>query len=91
MPAGCLFTIPFWISLKHIKKYRVTKLGRYILYDFAFCLIPAILSVLFLDIVSSVAIQDIASGGMTTILFSLIYTVIALIFWAMYLLFSRKK
>jgi len=91
IPTGCLFTIPFWFSLVKIKKYRVSKIGKYIVYDSITCLIPAIFSFLFLEVVSTITNGKSSADGFVTLVFSVIFLIVVFIFWFMYWLFSYKE
>lgn len=91
IPIGCLYTIPFWLSVMHLKKYRVKKIGKYILNDFAFCFSPAMLGILFSEVISAMINGKTGVDGIVTIIFLIIFTIISIIFWLLYLLFSYKK
>ena len=90
LPVGCLFTIPFWLSLTHIKKFRVSKIGMYLIFDAVTCISPAIFGVLFFEIISTITDGKTFADGFVTLVFSIIFILIALIFWFMYWLLSYK-
>lgn len=91
LPIGCLFTIPFWMSLSKIKEYCLNGVRRYIMYDFVSCVIPAILGILFTEIIYTIIVQNVEGSGIFTLIFSAIFLIIAMIFWMMYIIFSRIK
>lgn len=90
LPIACLYTVPFWLSLAHIKKYRVSGIRKFVLYDSAFCIAPGILGILFTEIINSIVSGKSYSDGFLTIIVSIIFILIAVIFWIMYFSFSRK-
>lgn len=91
IPVCCLYTIPFWLSVTHLKKYRVKKIGKYILYDFAFCFSPAIFGILFAEVISAIINGKTDADGIITAIFLIVFAIISVIFWLLYLLFSYKK
>lgn len=91
VPVGCLFTIPFWFSLLYLKKYRVNRIGKYILLDFFICVLPAIFGILISEIFVSIIEGKTMADGIATAIFSTIFMLISLLFWLIYFIFSRKK
>ncbi len=90
-PVVCLYTIPFWISLAYIKKFPVLKVGKYVILDSLCCFLPAILSIVFIDIAYTVAYGVSNSSGMMSVIFIFIYFVITLIYSIFYFVFSYKS
>ena len=91
IPVGCIYTIPLWVSLSIIKKYKVGNIKKYILLDLLSCYLPAVLGSLVTEVVDSVIRQSTDMAGLITIMFAIILIVISLLFWFAYLLFSRNK
>ena len=91
IPIMCLYCIPFWISLLYLKKYRVTGIGSYILWDATVCFAPAAFGTLFYEIAVSVIHGRSVSDGFVTVIFTTIFLIIAFGFWVLYYLFSYKK
>ncbi len=91
IPIGCLYTVPFWISLGYIKKYRVEKPGKYIALDALVCLLPAIFGILFSEIIVTLVNGSTAADGFATVIFSALYLIVSLLFWLLYFVFSRIK
>ena len=91
VPIGCLYTVPFWLTLTYMKKYRVSEIGKYIIYDSIVSLIPAIFGALTFEIIFTVVNGKTAANGFVTLIFGLIFLIVSLIFWLMYWIFSYKK
>ncbi len=91
VPIGCLFTIPFWFSLNHIRAYRVNRIGKYIRYDAVSCLFPATLGVVFSEIFTVISNGQTAVDGMASIVFGSVFVIVACVFWLLYCLFSHKN
>ncbi len=91
VPIGCLYTIPFWMSVAYLKKYRVSSIKKYILLDFLSCFITSFLGVLCSEIVLTVITADTSVAGLLTIIFAIIFLIISAIFWLIYLILARKK
>ncbi len=91
IPIGCLFTLPFWLTAFHLLKYRVKKIGRFILLDAAVCLAPALISTVFCELVYVLINGKTAADGILTIIFASIFFIISLIFWLLYFISSRIK
>lgn len=89
LPIGCLYTIPFWLSLFHIKQYYTGKISNFVIYDSAYCLAPAFLGILFTEIVYTVLTQNSLSAGLITLIFTIIFVLISLLFWGLYYIFSK--
>lgn len=88
---GCVYTIPFWMSLSVIKKYRVNKIKKYIVNDFLFCYVPAVLGSLITEVVDSIIRSSIEMAGFITLVFMIILLVISAVFWLLYFLYSYKE
>lgn len=91
VPVMCVYCLPFWLSLSYIKKYRVSTIGIYVLWDAVVCLIPAFLGTLFYEIVFSIVNGRNVSDGFVTLIFTAIFCIISFIFWVLYFIFSYKK
>ena len=91
LPIGCLYTLPFWPSLISIKKYRVSKIGKYILFDFLVCFLPALLGILFSEIITTLINGATLADGFATVIFFVIFSIVSLVFWLLYLVFSKIK
>ena len=91
VPIGCVYTIPFWASLVHIKKYRVGKVGKYVLYDAVSCFLPAVFGFLALEIVTAIANGSTSADGFVTMIFFVIFSLLSALFWLMYLIYSKIK
>ncbi|MBQ3229488.1 MAG: hypothetical protein IJB49_00570 [Clostridia bacterium] len=91
IPIGCLFTVPFWISAVYLRKYRVSGIFRYVLFDVAFCLAPAVLSSLMVEIIYSLAIEITEVSGIVTLIFGIVYLCISFVFWFIYLILNKIK
>ncbi len=91
IPIGCLYTVPFWISTAYIKKYRVGKIGKYVIYDLISCFVPAFFGILFFEIIYTIIVENIIASGLLTIIFSIIFIIVSALFWIAYLIFSKRK
>lgn len=91
VPIACLYTLPFWVSLVHIKKYPSQSIGKYILIDSISCLIPAVSGILITEIIITVINGKTIADGITTLIFTAIFAMISLIFWLLYFIFSKMK
>ncbi len=91
VPIGCLYTIPFWMSVSYLSKYRIKSIKKYILLDILSCFVSATLGVLCTEIVYTVIYADTSVAGMLTLIFAVIFLIISAIFWLMYLILSHKK
>ncbi len=88
---GCLYTIPFWLSASYLKKFRVKSIKKYILFDFLACYVPAFLGTLCTEVVYTIVTADTSFAGIYTVIFSIIFLFISLLFWFLYVILSRKK
>ena len=91
VPIACLYTLPYWVSLVYIKKYPSPSIGKYILFDSVSCLIPAFFGILITEIIITVINGKTLADGITTLIFTVIFAVISLIFWLLYFIFSKMK
>lgn len=80
---GCLYTIPFWISVLQLHRFGADKLLRYILFDLAFCYAPAVISAIVLETISGL-INPSFLTGVFTLLLSIILLLISGVFWILY-------
>ena len=91
IPIGSLYTLPFWLSLVQIKKYRVSKISKYIICDSLYNFLPAIAGILISEIIVTVVNGSTVADGVATAIFGIIFVLISLIFWLLYYIFSYKK
>lgn len=91
LPIGCIYTVPFWLSLINIRKYRMNRIGQYIVYDMVSCLFPGIIGILFTEIIYTVVNSTVEAAGVITLMFGMIFLLISGAFWLMYFLFSKIK
>lgn len=90
MPIACIYTIPFWISLSYIKKYRVYKIGKYAVIDMFSITIPSFMGVLISEVIYILSNGKGPLDGIVTAMLSIIFILIALVFWFMYYIYSYK-
>lgn len=88
--AGCLYTVPFWLSAAYMKKYRVTGSKKYISADALCCLVPSFFGALVTDFVMAL-IEKSDYSGITTIIFAVIFIIIFLVFSLAYALLCKNK
>lgn len=91
MPIACIFTVPFWITLNYIKKYRVFKISKYVILDFVSVIAPSFMGVLISEVFYIVSNGRSNFDGIVTVMFSFIFIIIAVVFWLLYYLFSHKN
>lgn len=91
LPIGCLYTVPFWPSLVTVKKYRVPKIGKYVILDILACLLPAFCGILLFDIITALVNGTSFADGFSTLIFSVIFSLVSFVFWLLYLLLSKIK
>ena len=91
MPIACIFTIPFWLSFSYIKKHRVFKIGKYALYDLFSVTVPSFLGVLLSEVIYILNNGKNSFDGIVTLMLSVIFIIISLVFWLLYYIFSYKS
>lgn len=91
MPIACIYTVPFWVSLSYIKKHRVYKIGKYIVYDLVSVTLPSFMGILFSEIFYIFSNGKGDFDGILTVMFSLIFIIISGVFWLLYYMFSYKN
>ena len=91
MPFACIYTVPFWVSLTYIKNHRVLKIGKYALWDLFSVTIPSFLGVLFSEVIYILTYGKSAFDGIVTLMLTVIFIIIALVFWLLYYMFSYKN
>ncbi len=91
VPIGCLYTIPFWISFKYIKSYKVISVGKYIIFDLIYCYLPAVLGILTSEIFYTVFAEKTIAAGIITLMLAIVFLIESLIFWFLYFVFSKRK
>ena len=90
MPVACVYTVPFWLSVSFIKKHRVVKIGRYIKLDIISVLIPSFFGILMSEIIYIFTYGKSVIDGIVTLMYSIIFVLIAVLFWFAYYIFSYK-
>ena len=83
MMIGCLYTIPFWMSLIQLNRYGACRIGRYVLLDFVFCYVPVIASSIVYETVSGL-MDPSPLTGVFTLLLMIILMLISGAFWFLY-------
>ena len=73
MPIACIFTVPFWITLNYIKKYRVFKISKYVILDFVSVIAPSFMGVLISEVFYIVSNGRSNFDGIVTVMFSFIF------------------
>ncbi len=91
IPVGCLYTIPFWLTLKQFKTYRCSSIKSFALWDALSCLLPAVIGILFTEIVYTVISHDTLFAGFITLVFSAIFLAITFVFWLVYIVLVHFK
>ena len=80
---GCLYTVPFWISVYSLSHNRGNDILRFVLLDLSFCYIPVIVSAIAVD-----TICEFVSSSYLTGIFALLLIIILLlisgVFWILY-------
>ena len=89
--AGLLFTIPFYLTLAKIKKSPPEPVAKYIIIDFITITFVAVLSSLACDLVNIIRFGMQDFSGITTLLLSLIFLLINIVFAIMYTITMKKK
>ena len=86
---SCLYTVPFWLTLTHIKKYRVDGIKAAIKLDALCCLLPAFAGVIITETVSVLIFGKGAADGFITLVFAAVFILITAVFWLLYRLAKR--
>lgn len=84
---GCLYTVPFWLSLSCLRKSsgtRKTRVGRYIAWDAGCCLLPAVVSSLLYETGMFLFVEQSRLMGLYTLLLFFIFLLISGVFWFWY-------
>lgn len=88
---GCLYTIPFRLTLKKIYQEREKTVGKYILWDLASCYAPAVTAALLYEAYVEMFVQSAFQNGLYTLLLATILLLISGIFWLLYRLAGRHN
>ena len=91
MPIACVYTIPFWITLTFIKKYRVSKISKYAIIDLLSVTVPSFMGVLTSEVIYIISNGTSQLDGIVTLMLSAVFVLIALVFWLLYYVFSYKQ
>ncbi len=87
---GCLYTIPFWMTVSFLYRHHVSGIGRYILLDLGTCFAPAVISSILYEAYSLMAHPSVLTG-MYTLLISIILLLISGIFWLLYKIVGKHN
>lgn len=90
LPLGCLYTVPFWLSLRILKKYRVSGLKRFLLLDALTCFVPVLLSSVLAETVTFLVTKEMQGLGITTLCVTVICLLVTLVFWCLYFAFYKS-
>ena len=91
MPIACVYTIPFWVTLTFIKKYRVSKISKYAIIDLLSVMVPSFMGVLTSEVIYIISNGTSQLDGIVTLMLSAVFVLIALVFWLLYYVFSYKQ
>lgn len=91
MPIACVYTIPFWVTLTFIKKYRVSKISKYAIIDLLSVTVPSFMGVLISEVINIISNGTSQLDGIVTLMLSAVFVLIALVFWLLYYVFSYKQ
>ena len=91
MPIACVYTIPFWVTLTLIKKYRVSKISKYAIIDLLSVTVPSFMGVLTSEVIYIISNGTSQLDGIVTLMLSAVFVLIALVFWLLYYVFSYKQ
>lgn len=81
---ACLYTIPFWLTLAHIKKYRTNGIKKPIKLDAIFCTAPAVAGMIITETATVLFSGRGAADGFITAVFAGVFLIISAAFWAFY-------
>lgn len=88
---GSLYTVPFWISLRYLNRYRVSRIGRYIILDLATCFVPAFVSALLYECIVHMFVQASAQNGLYSLLIFFIFLSVSGVFGLLYKLVGKHS
>lgn len=88
---GSLYTVPMWFSLVYLRRYTVKKIGKYVLYDWGTCFLPAICSSVIYEIAVQLFVQSSAQNGLYTLLLFFILMSVTGVFGLLYLFAGRHN
>jgi hypothetical protein len=91
MPIACVYTIPFWVTLTFIKKYRVSKISKYAKIDLLSVTVQSFMGVLTSEVIYIISNGTSQLDGIVTLMLSAVFVLIALVFWLLYYVFSYKQ
>jgi hypothetical protein len=86
-----MFTLPFWLTLIYVKKYPTGSICKYVVLDAASNILPAFFAILLSEVIMAVTVEKTAVHGMITLIFLVLFLLVALLFWLLYFVFSKIK
>ncbi len=89
LPIGFLYTVPFWMSVRMLKRFRVADIKKFLLLDLATCFAPTALSCIITETVIAVVSKEKQGMGIMTLCVVAICFLITLIFWGLYCIFYK--
>ena len=81
---GCLYTIPFRLTLSKLMKREGSFAWRYVVLDICSCFAPAVTSALMYEAYVEMFVLPSALNGLYTLLLATILLLISGIFWLLY-------
>jgi hypothetical protein len=91
MPIACMFTLPFWLTLVYVRKYPTGSIVKCVVLDATCNILPAFLAILLSEVIMAIAVEKTTAHGMITLIFLVLFLLIALLFWLLYFVFSKQK
>lgn len=88
---GSLYTVPFWLSLRHLNRYCVSRIGRYIIRDLAACFAPVFVSALLYECIVHMFVQVSTQNGLYSLLIFFIFLSVSGVFWLLYKLAGKHS
>lgn len=88
---GCLYTIPFRLTLFGLSKSGEKSVGKYVLLDLASCYAPAVTAALLYEAYVEMFVQSAFQNGLYTLLLAIILLLISGIFWLLYRFAGRHS
>ena len=80
---GCLYTIPFWMTLIRLNRYGADRIRRYVILDFVSCYVPVIASSIIYETIAGL-LDPSPFTGVFTLLLIIILMLISGAFWFLY-------
>ena len=88
---GCLYTIPFRLTLSKLSREGEKEVGKYVLLDLASCYAPAVTAALLYEAYVEMFVESAFQNGLYTLLLAIILLLISGIFWLLYKLAGRHN